>query len=701
MNNINDNLNFLKNFFNQIKYKIFAGPIIIFMILFMMILPLPAFVLDIMFAFNIVFSIIILLLAMFTRSILDFLIFPTILLFSTLLRLALNIASSRIILLKGQYGHSAAGKIIDAFGNFLVGGNFAVGIIIFSMLVIINFMVITKGSVRIAEVGARFILDGMPGKQMAIDADLNSGLIGEKEAKKRRFEISQESDFYGSMDGASKFVRGDAVAGILIMIINLIGGLLIGTIQHNMDVLSAGKTYTILTVGDGLVAQIPALIVSTAAGVIVTRVSTQEDVGEQILSQLFNNPKVIFLSALIIGIFGFIPGMPNTIFLCFTCLLFFITWYLSKKIDISKKNVSNVSNTNLNKNSQIFHEATWNDVHQEDALGLEVGYKLITMVDNNKNNGILLKRIKGIRKQFARDMGFLPPVIHIRDNLEISPICYRILLSGVEIGSGEVYPEKFMAINPGLIKKELVGQICHEPAFGLQAIWINKELKEEASSFGYTVVDSSTVITTHFHAILMQYAGELFGRQEAQHLLDHIKKNTPKLVDGFIPEILSLAIFNKILKNLLSEQIPIKDMKSIIDCLSENFPEKNDIEILINLVRQKLGRFITQNWFPKNQYKNEIQVIGLDSELEKLLINTVHSGGALEPNIVSNLIKNVSDALKNQKNIGAPNVLLVNPMIRATLSRLLKIVLPKVVILSTTEIVDTRPIRFTSVIDCK
>uniref|UniRef100_A0A1A9Z110 Flagellar biosynthesis protein FlhA n=1 Tax=Glossina pallidipes TaxID=7398 RepID=A0A1A9Z110_GLOPL len=570
------------------------------------------------------------------------------------------------------------------------------------MLVIINFMVITKGSVRIAEVGARFILDGMPGKQMAIDADLNSGLIGEEEAKKRRAEITQESDFYGSMDGASKFVRGDAVAGILIMMINLIGGLLIGTIQHNMDVLSAGKTYTILTVGDGLIAQIPALIISTAAGVIVTRVSTQQNVSEQILSQLFNNPKVIFLSALIIGAFGLIPGMPNTVFLFFTCLLLFITWKLSKQLNANKIKFKTKSNSNLQQNNKIFNEATWNDVRQEDALGLEVGYKLITMVDdNNKNNGILLKRIKGIRKQFAREMGFLPPAIHIRDNLEIPSICYRILLNGVEVGSSKIHPEKFMAINPGFIKQELIGKTCYEPAFGLPAIWINKDMQEEASSIGYTVVDASTVISTHFHTILMQYAGELFGRQEAQNLLEHLKKTTPKLVDGFIPEVLSITIFNKILKNLLTEHISIRDMRSIIDCLAENCPQQNDIEILTSLVRQKLGRFITQNCFPKNQYKNEIQAIGLDSELEQLLINTVKSGGVLEPNIVEKFIKNASYALKNQKKLKAPCVLLVNPVIRSILSRLLRSSLPKITVLSTLEIIDIRPIKFTSIISHK
>uniref|UniRef100_A0A1A9UKL3 Flagellar biosynthesis protein FlhA n=1 Tax=Glossina austeni TaxID=7395 RepID=A0A1A9UKL3_GLOAU len=581
----------------------------------------------------------------------------------------------------------------------LVGGNFAVGIIIFSMLVIINFMVVTKGSVRIAEVGARFILDGMPGKQMAIDADLNSGLIGEEEAKKRRVEIAQESDFYGSMDGASKFVRGDAIAGILIMIINLIGGLLIGTIQHNMNILDAGKTYTILTIGDGLIAQIPALIISTAAGVIVTRVSTQQNVSEQMLSQLFNNPKVIFLSALIIGVFGLIPGMPNTIFLFFTCLLLFITWTLSKKMITNNMKIAKIPGSDLKKNNKTFNEATWNDVRSEDPLGLEVGYRLITIVDDNKNNGILLKRIKGIRKQFARDMGFLPPVVHIRDNLEIGPTCYRILLNGVEIGLNEVYPEQIMAINPGFIKNELVGKKCKEPAFGLSATWINKEIREEATSIGYTVVDASTVIATHLHAILMQYAGELFGRQEAQNLLEHLKKTVPKLIDGFVPEILSITMFNKILKNLLTEQIAIRDMRSIVDCLAEHCPQQNDIEILTSLVRQKLGRFITQNWFPKNQYKNEIQAIGLDSELEKLLIDTVKSGSALEPNVVTNLVKNVSCALKNQEVLKAPYVLLVNPVIRNVLSNLLRSSFPKITVLSTLEIIDTRPIKFTSIVN--
>ncbi|BAC24181.1 flhA [Wigglesworthia glossinidia endosymbiont of Glossina brevipalpis] len=703
MNQNNKILNTLENILGNTKYKILAGPIIIFLILSMMILPLPPFILDLLFAFNISFSIIILLISMFTKKTLDFIVFPTILLFSTLLRLALNVASARIILLNGHHGNSSAGKIIDAFGNFLVGGNFAVGIIIFSMLVIINFMVITKGAVRIAEVGARFILDGMPGKQMAIDADLNSGIIGEKEAKKRRREVSQESDFYGSMDGASKFVRGDAVAGILIMIINLIGGLLIGVIQHDMDLSIAGKTYTVLTIGDGLVAQIPALIISTAAGVIVTRVSTNQDVGEQIVNQLFNNSKATFLSAFIIGMLGIIPGMPNIVFLFFSSLLFFITWTIYNKSNNEElnENISkNLNNNNFKLNEKNYKEATWNDVHQEDVLGLEVGYKLISMVDDSQNNGELIKRIRGIRKQFAREMGFLPPVVHIRDNLEISPIHYCIFLNGVEIGFGDVHPEKLMAINPGNIKIKINGNYCNEPAFGLSAVWIEKINKEQAITIGYTVVDSSTVIATHIHSMLIKYAGDIFGRQEAQNLLEHTRKITPKLIDGLIPEILSLTTFHKVLQNLLLEKISIRDIRSIIECLAENSPQQTDVESLTSLVRQKLGRAITQNLFPKKVYKNEINVIGLDPSSEKILITSFQSGGSIEPNISNNLIENIKTALIKQEKIKSPFVLIVNPVIRSMMSKFLKHFFPNLTILSNLEIIDDRPIKFTSIISC-
>ncbi|CAK9884804.1 MAG: Flagellar biosynthesis protein FlhA [Candidatus Erwinia impunctatus] len=494
------------------QWQVMAGPVLILMILSMMVLPLPPFILDLLFTFNIVLSIMVLLVAMFTQRTLEFAAFPTILLFSTLLRLALNVASTRVILLDGHTGAAAAGHVVEAFGHFLVGGNFAIGIVVFIILVIINFMVITKGAGRIAEVGALFVLDGMPGKQMAIDADLNAGIIGEDEAKKRRSEVTQEADFYGSMDGASKFVRGDAIAGIMIMVINVVGGLLVGVIQHGMDMGHAAETYTLLTIGDGLVAQIPALVISTAAGVIVTRVSTGQDVGEQMVTQLFKNPRVMMLSAGVIGLLGLVPGMPNLVFLLFTAALLGLAWYLKGKTNPAQ-NESVVTSSTANTPATI--EASWSDVQLEDSLGMEVGYRLIPMVDPIQN-GELLGRIRSIRKKFAQEMGFLPPVVHIRDNMDLPPARYRILMKGVEIGSGEAYPGRWMAINPGTAAGVLPGEVTIDPAFGLKAVWIDSALKEQAQIQGFTVVEASTVVATHLNHLIGQYASELFGRQEAQ-----------------------------------------------------------------------------------------------------------------------------------------------------------------------------------------
>lgn len=489
------------------QWQILAGPILILLILSMMVLPLPAFILDLLFTFNIALSIMVLLVAMFTQRTLEFAAFPTILLFTTLLRLALNVASTRIILMEGHTGAAAAGKVVEAFGHFLVGGNFAIGIVVFVILVIINFMVITKGAGRIAEVGARFVLDGMPGKQMAIDADLNAGLIAEDEAKKRRAEVTQEADFYGSMDGASKFVRGDAIAGILIMVINVVGGLLVGVLQHGMDMGHAAESYTLLTIGDGLVAQIPALVISTAAGVIVTRVSTDQDVGEQMVGQLFSNPRVMLLSAAVLGLLGMVPGMPNLVFLLFTAALLGLAWWMRGRETQPKAEPAPVK---MPENTQAV-EATWNDVQLEDSLGMEVGYRLIPMVDFQQD-GELLGRIRSIRKKFAQDMGFLPPVVHIRDNMDLPPARYRILMKGVEIGSGDAYPGRWLAINPGTAAGTLPGEQTSDPAFGLAAIWIESALKEQAQIQGYTVVEASTVVATHLNHLIGQFSAELFGR---------------------------------------------------------------------------------------------------------------------------------------------------------------------------------------------
>jgi len=686
----------------ETQWQILAGPVLIMMILAMMVLPLPAFMLDMLFTFNIVLALMILMVAMFTQNTLEFSAFPTVLLFSTLLRLALNIASTRIILMEGHTSPAAAGRVVEAFGHFLVGGNFAIGIVVFAILIIINFMVITKGAGRIAEVGARFVLDGMPGKQMAIDADLNAGLIGEDEAKRRRRDVTQESDFYGSMDGASKFVRGDAIAGLLIMAINIIGGLMIGILQHDLSFAEAGETYTLLTIGDGLVAQIPALIISTAAGVIVTRVSSEQDVGEQMVSQLFNNPRVMLLAAGVIGLLGIIPGMPNMVFLLFTAALLGLAWWLRGR-DLNgitqQKKTASEERASAKKEAEAAQatEASWSDVQIEDVLGLEVGYRLIPMVDNEQN-GQLLTRIRGIRKKFAQDMGFLPPPIHIRDNLDLAPTDYRILLKGVEIGVGETQPERWMAINPGCAEGDLPGTPCQEPAFGLPAVWIDEVMREQAQNQGYTVVDPSSVIATHLNHIISMHTDELFSRQETQLLLDRITKEMPKLVEDLIPGVVSLTVLHKVLQNLLSERISIRDMRTIIDTLAEYATTVSDPDELTAQVRIRLGRAITQQWFAG---QNELQVIGLDMNLERLLIQASQSGSAIEPGIAENLLQQTEKAILQQDALGIPPVLLVNQPLRMMLSRYLRRVYPQLVVLSNLEITSNRTVRMSYVIGGK
>jgi len=683
--------------FKETQWQILAGPVLIMLILAMMVLPLPAFLLDTLFTFNIVLSLMILLVAMFTQKTLEFSAFPTVLLFSTLLRLALNIASTRIILMEGHTGAAAAGRVVEAFGHFLVGGNFAIGIVVFAILIIINFMVITKGAGRIAEVGARFVLDGMPGKQMAIDADLNAGLIGEAEAKRRRSEVTQESDFYGSMDGASKFVRGDAIAGLLIMAINVIGGLAIGVLQHGLSVGEAGETYTLLTIGDGLVAQIPALIISTAAGVIVTRVSNEQDIGEQMVGQLFNNPKVMLLSAGVIGLLGLIPGMPNVVFLLFTAVLLGLAWWMrGRQMQAPARNVTREDNDKAAQaaNDQASAEASWADVEMEDVLGLEVGYRLIPLVDSAQD-GQLLIRVRGIRKKFAQDMGFLPPPIHIRDNLDLAPGEYRILLKGVEIGRGEIEPERWMAINPGYAEGELPGTPCEDPAFGLPACWIDEVFREQAQIQGYTVVDPGSVIATHLNHVISLNTEELFSRQETQQLLERINKEMPKLVEDLIPGVISLTLFHKVLQNLLAERVSIRDMRTIIDTLAEHVPLQNDPDELTAQVRIRLSRAITAQWFRTD---NDIKVIGLDTTLEKLLIQARQNGSAIEPGIAENLMKQAERAITDQQALGISPVLLVNPGLRLMVSRFLRRAFPQLAVMSTLEISSNKTVQMTTVI---
>lgn len=669
--------------------KTMAGPLLIIMILAMMVLPLPPFVLDVFFTFNIAVSIIVLMVSLYTRHPLEFAVFPTILLITTLLRLSLNIASTRIVLLEGHTGPDAAGKVIEAFGHFLVGGNYTVGLVVFIILVVINFVVITKGAERIAEVSARFTLDAMPGKQMAIDADLNAGLIGEDEARKRRSAISQEADFFGSMDGASKFVRGDAVAGILIMFITIIGGLIVGVLQHDLELSAAAKNYTMLTIGDGLVGQIPALIISTAAGLVVSRVTTDQDLGEQVLSQLFSQPQILVITASIIGIMGLIPGMPNFVFLLIASILGGIAYLKKKSIAVQETKPAVVETPAVEK-----IDASWNDVTPVDILGLEVGYRLIPMVDKAQQ-GDLLKRINGIRRKFAQDIGFLPPAMHIRDNLELRPSAYRITLKGSVMGQGESYPNMYLAINPGRVSIELPGTITTDPAFGLPAVWIETSLRETAQINGYTVVDAGTVITTHINHLIHMHSAELLGRQELQKLLDHLGTQMPKLVEDLIPKLLPLATVQKVLQNLLEENVHIRDMRTIVDVLTEYATRTQDAVELTAFVRNALGRAIVEQYFPAG---SELEVMSLHHELENILVQVIQTGGGIEPGLAETLITEAQVAAAHQESLGLPVVLLVPSPIRQLLAKFLRRALPQLKVLSHSEIPDTRNIKITSII---
>ncbi|OXR49708.1 MULTISPECIES: flagellar biosynthesis protein FlhA [unclassified Pusillimonas] len=683
--------------------RLLAGPVLIIMVLSMMILPLSPIVLDLFFTFNIAMSIMVLLVAMFTKKPLDFAAFPAVLLFTTLLRLALNVASTRVVLMNGHQGPDAAGQVIEAFGHFLIGGNFAVGIIVFIILVIINFMVITKGAGRIAEVGARFTLDAMPGKQMAIDADLNAGLIGEEEARRRRSEVSQEAEFYGSMDGASKFVRGDAVAGLLIMVINVVGGLIVGVGQHGLSFADAAEVYTILAIGDGLVAQIPALVISTAAGVVVSRVATDEDIGQQMVGQLLANPTVMFITAAILGIMGLIPNMPHFAFLLLAASLAGTGWVLYKRQQEEAVKAAPDPVQQQAAAEAAAAEATWDDVALVDPLGLEVGYRLISLVDHSQN-GELLHRIRSLRKKFAQDVGFLPPVVHIRDNLELKPNEYRILLSGVEVGRGLAMPDQWMAIDPGEVATKLPGTPTTDPAFGLPAVWIDVSLREQAQIAGYTVVDAGTVVATHLNHLMHRYGAQLLGRQEVQQLLDHIAKESPKLVEDLVPKTISLTALQKILRGLLDEEVPIRDVRTIIECLAEHAPRLSAMNAngtgpdpveLLQQVRMALGRAITQQWFPGD---GDLRVIGLDPKLERVLTQALTTSGALEPGLAETLLNDAQRAINAQEARGDAAVLVVPPVLRSSLSRFLRHHFPQLGVLSNFEIPEERILRITSVI---
>ena len=670
-----------------------AAPLIIVLLLAMMILPLPAIILDVLFSFNIALAIMVLLIGLQTTKALDFIAFPTVLLMTTMLRLSLNVASTRIVLTEGHTGPDAAGKVIEAFGHFLIGGNYTVGIVVFVILTIINFTVVTKGAGRIAEVGARFTLDAMPGKQMAIDADLNAGLIGEDEARRRRSEVSQESEFYGAMDGASKYVRGDALAGIMVIVINIVGGLIVGVVQHDMAFADAVANYTLLAIGDGLVAQIPSLIISVAAGVVVSRVANEQDIGGQLVGQLFSNPKVVYITAGIIGGMGIIPGMPHFAFILLAATLTGIAYLIAEKKQGSAAQLTPADQIEPLVESE---EASWNDVTPVDVVGLEVGYRLIPLVDQAQG-GDLLKRIKALRKKFAQEIGFLAPTVHIRDNLELKPTHYRITLKGVEVAQGESNFGQYLAINPGMVTGNLIGNSTKDPAFGLPAVWIDNETRDEAQSMGYTVVDASTVIATHLNHVISMHAAVLLGRQEVQQLLDHLGKESPKLIEDLIPKLLPIAVIQKVLQNLLTEGVHIRDMRSIVETLAEHATHTQDSNDLTALVRVQLGSAIVQHLFPLG---NELTVMTLDSNLERLLLQAMNGNGsnAIEPGMAETLSKQTESSAKQQEQMGMTPVLLVAAPLRASLSKFLRRAVPMLRVLSHDELPDSKTIRVTSII---
>ncbi len=669
-----------------------AAPALIILMLAMMVLPLPAFALDLLFSFNIALSIIILMTSLYTVKPLDFVAFPAVLLVSTMLRLSLNVASTRVVLSEGHAGAGAAGQVIEAFGHFLIGGNYTVGIVVFVILTIINFTVVTKGAGRIAEVGARFALDAMPGKQMAIDADLNAGLIGEADARARRTEVAREAEFYGAMDGASKYVRGDAIAGIIVTVVNVVGGLVVGMMQHDMAFADAMKNYTLLAIGDGLVAQVPSLVISIAAGVVVSRVANEQDVGGQLVGQLLAKPQVLGITAAIIGGFGLVPGMPHLPFLVLAVILAFGARHAQRRLEQPTAADEAPAAPTAMADSE---EAGWQDVVPVDALGLEVGFRLIPLVDAAQG-GELLKRIKGVRRKFAQDIGFLAPPVHIRDNLELRPGGYRITLKGVEIGAGEAHASQFLAIDPGMVSGPLEGSKTTDPAFGLPAVWIEEAQRPHAQALGYTVVDASTVIATHLNHLVGQHAAELLGRIEVQQLIDHLDKETPKLLDDLVPKLMSLTTLQKVLQNLLSEGVHIRDMRSIVETLCEHAGRVTEPAELTELVRGALGRAIVQQLFPSPA---ELSVITLDAQLERVLMTALQAGGAaIEPGLADTLSLQAEQSVKRQEQSGLTPVLLVPAPLRPLLSRFLRRALPQLAVLSHAEVPDSRMVRVTGLI---
>ena len=688
------------NFLNVLRDLIRNGlgaPLLMTLLLAMMVVPLPPLALDVLFTFNIALSLVVMMVVIYALRPLDFGVFPTVLLVATLLRLALNVASTRVVLLEGHTGTGAAGKVIESFGEFVIGGNYAVGLVVFAILVIINFVVVTKGAGRVSEVSARFVLDAMPGKQMAIDADLNAGLITQDEARARRADVTSEADFYGSMDGASKFVRGDAIAGILILLINIFGGLAIGMAQHDLSFQLALHNYTLLTIGDGLVAQIPSLVLSTATAIIVTRVSSSQDMGDQMLKQMFSRPSALGVTAAIIGALGLIPGMPNLVFLSLAAAGGYGAWWLSERQKREVRETEQAVAAPVAGGSEP-RDLSWDDVGPVDIVGLEVGYRLIPLVDRARG-GPLMDRIKGVRKKLSQDLGFLIQPVHIRDNLDLGPNAYRIALLGVPVGEAEVYPDRELAINPGQVYGTVPGIKTQDPAFGLEAIWIESDQHDNAQALGYTVVDASTVVATHLSSLLQEHANELLGHEEVQQLLETLKKSQPKLVEDLVPKTLPLGVVVKVLQNLLGERIPIRDMRTIAEALAEHAPRTQDAGNLTAAARVALGRSIIQHI---NGMASELPVIALEPALEQILLQSIQGGAeggaGFEPGLADQMHRALSERAQQQEMQGKPAVLLVAPPIRQWLARLVRHSIPSLHVLAYNEVPDNKQIKVVSTV---
>ncbi|RNF52242.1 flagellar biosynthesis protein FlhA [Marinomonas hwangdonensis] len=703
-------MNFDRGRFSGQVQGVFRGnlgiPILLLSLLAMMILPIPAFLLDVLFTFNIALAIVVLLVAVYSLRPLDFAVFPTVLLVSTLMRLALNVASTRVVLLDGHEGPDAAGKVIQAFGEVVIGGNYVVGFVVFAILMIINFAVVTKGAGRISEVSARFTLDAMPGKQMAIDADLNAGMIDAEQAKQRRMEIASEAEFYGSMDGASKFVKGDAVAGLLILGINIIGGLGVGMAQHDLSFTEAVERYSLLTIGDGLVAQLPSLMLSTAAAIMVTRVNESGDMGSQIVTQMFGSPKALYVAAGVMTVMGIVPGMPHFSFLSLAACLGGLAYFLEYRKKQKTKQVAKGASKKMGDNSAPAEvkDLSWDDVAPVDMLGLEVGYRLIPLVDKSQG-GELLARIKGVRRKLSQDLGFLVPSVHIRDNLDLMPNAYRVTLMGVSLAEAEVHPDKDLAIDPGQVFGTVDGIPGKDPSFGLDAVWIDPKKRDQAQTYGYTVVDVSTVVATHINQIMHKHAYELIGHDEVQQLLSLLKQYNPKLAEELVPNTVPLSVLLKVLQNLLIEGVPLRDMRTIAESIMGVQPKTQDPMILTAAVRTSLSRLIIQTLADGVE---EIPVLTLDPQLEKMLMQTVQQSQQsgikneealiLEPQMAEQLQTTLRQSAEQQEAMGNTPILIVSAPIRPMLARFMRYGMVNMSVLSYQEVPDHKRITVVGVI---